>query len=166
MKLRYSVGKFFATALLSSGGLLVACGGGGDGQAGGSNSGRYALTISGAQLESFVSPFGEATIRRVDLLLDGTVVASRTFSPATAAGLIGTITDIRRAAGRHTLEFRIVDQTVTSSTYAVNPAGFVLAQDTQTSSSKVISLARDNALNPYTAKLTANQGIKIDFDLP
>lgn len=148
--------------------LLSACGGGGgDGESSNAlNSGRYELTVSGAQLESYVAPFGEATIRRVDLLLDGSTIASRSFSPATTLGLIGTITDLRRNAGRHTLTFKIVEQTGTSSTYAVNPMGFILIQDTQGSFSRVVSLGRDSALNPYTAVLSTGGGISIDFDVP
>ncbi len=155
-----------ATMLFAAAALSGCGGGGGDGQSAGSNSGRYVLTVSGAQLESYVAPFGSATIRQVDLLLDGTAIATRSFAPATTSGLVGTILDIRREAGRHVLEFRIVDQTVASSLYAVNPQGFVLIQDTQSSFSKVVNLARDAALNPYTATLSTGQGISISFDIP
>ena len=167
MRIRALAKSKIMAVLLFAAALLPACGGGGgDDSAGAPNTGRYSLTISGAQLESFVAPFGSATIRRVDLLLDGVVIATRSFSPATTTGLIGTILDVRRAAGRHTLEFRIVDQTVASSVYAVNPQGFVLVQDTQSTFSRVISLARDAALNPYTATLATGQGITISFDIP
>jgi hypothetical protein len=169
VEIRTSAKHSLITTILFAAAALSGCGGGGGGdddRAEVPNGGRYVLTVSGAQLESYVAPFGNATIRRVDLLLDGTTIASRSFAPATTAGLVGTIVDIRREAGRHTLEFQITDQTVASSLYAVNPQGFVLVQDTQSSFSKVVSLARDAALNPYTATLSTGQGIRISFDVP
>jgi len=128
-------------------------------------SGRYLVTISGAQLESFVGSFGAATITRAALLLDNEVIAERSFSPATATGFFGTFTNLPRDAGRRTVEFRILGQTVSSSQYAINPQGFILVTDTQSSFTKVIVLSQANFV-PYSGTLRTGEGIRVEFDIP
>lgn len=156
---------------------LIGCGGGGgDGETddpvadGGApppsqSAGRYRVTISGAQIESYVSPLGAATITRAALLLDNEVVADRSFNPATSAGFFGTFMELPRDAGRHVVEFRILGQTVTSSDYAINPQGFIFISDTESTFTKIITLSQANFV-PYSATLRTGEGIRVQFDIP
>lgn len=171
MKRRFAIVAMFSLS-------LVACGGGGGGGDGGAASGttgpstpspqgdgRYLVTISGAQIESFVSPFGAATITRAALLLDGETISDQSFSSPTQLGFFGTFLSIPRGSGRHVLEFKILGQTVQSSTYAVNPQGFIFVTDTQSSLTKTIVLSQANFV-PYSGVLRTDESIRISFDLP
>lgn len=60
----------------------------------------------------------EGTILKADLLFDGSVIASASFTqPSLYATLTGTLTSVK--SGSHTVEFRITSQSSSPNTYDV-----------------------------------------------
>jgi len=141
---------------------LVGSGGGGDGDGAGVSNGRYSIDMNGAIIEN---ASGAATIRRAELVLDGDVIATYNSGMVVQNAPLLART-VRRNAGQARLDFRIIEQTVTSATYMVTPAGSVAIVDTQTGNFTYRVLNRGSLNLPYTQVLRAGDAISITFSVP
>ena len=67
----------------------------------------------------------QGTILKADLLFDGSVVASASFSqPSLYANLTGTLSSVK--SGTHTVAFRVTSQSSSPNTYDVNAATVIV----------------------------------------
>ena len=105
------------------------------------------------------------TILEVEVRIDNTLIGSKQY--ATAVSFAGPFrSGLDLAAGRHTVSFRIVQQTSSPNLYAVSPEGVLVVVDSGVGSKdSVIRLYPNDPLNPYNALLATGESIVIPFDL-
>ena len=124
---------------------------------------RFEISAIGLALENHEPSV--RTILEVEVRIDNVLVGSRQYTTAVSfAGPFSSRLDLD--AGRHTVSFRIVQQTSSPNFYAVSPLGVIVAIDDGVGTKdSVIELYPNVPLDPYNAQLATGESIVIPFDL-
>ena len=104
------------------------------------------------------------TILEVEVRIDNILVAGRQYT--TAVSFSGPFESglLQLPAGRHTVSFRIVQQTSSPNLYAVSSQGVIVTIDNGIGRKDNVIQLHD-PLDPYAALLETGESIVIPFDL-